>query len=73
MIIRPANKNDLPVLLEFEQEIVKAERPFNSTMKDGEIHFYDLLQLIEVKKLRSWLRRSTMKLSVRAMPLSNKK
>lgn len=47
MIIRPANKNDLTVLLEFEQEIINAERPFNNTLKNGEIHFYDLLQLIE--------------------------
>ena len=47
MTIRPATKNDLPTLLEFEQGIVTAERPFNSTLKEGEIHFYDLEKLIE--------------------------
>ncbi len=46
MNIRSANKNDLGVLLEFEQEIIMAERPFNTTLKEGEIHFYDLRQLI---------------------------
>ncbi|MGH2566128.1 MAG: GNAT family N-acetyltransferase [Ginsengibacter sp.] len=50
MTIRPAVKTDLPVLLEFEQEIIGAERPFNSTLKDDEIHFYDLHQLMESKK-----------------------
>jgi len=50
MTIRPATKNDLPVLLEFEQGIVEAERPFNSTLKEGEIHFYDLGKLIESEK-----------------------
>ena len=52
MTIRPAVKNDLPVLLEFEQEIIKAERPFNPTMKDGEIHFYNLQQLMESEKAK---------------------
>ena len=40
MIIRPAFKTDLTTLLEFEQEIIRAERPFNDTLKDGEIHLY---------------------------------
>ena len=52
MNIRPADKNDLPVLLEFEQEIITAERPFNSTLKNGEIHFYDLLKLIASEKAK---------------------
>lgn len=46
MITREATEQDLPVLLEFEQGIVSAERPFNSTLIDGEIHYYDLLHLI---------------------------
>jgi RimJ/RimL family protein N-acetyltransferase len=50
MTIRPATTNDLPILLEFEQGIINAERPFNSTLKEGEIHFYDLKKLIESDK-----------------------
>lgn len=47
MITREATEQDLEALLEFEQGIVSAERPFNSTLRDGEIHYYDLLQLIQ--------------------------
>ncbi|NML68265.1 GNAT family N-acetyltransferase [Chryseobacterium sp. RP-3-3] len=47
MITREATEQDLEVLLEFEQGIVTAERPFNSTLKDGEIHYYDLLHLVQ--------------------------
>lgn len=47
MITRRATEQDLKILLEFEQGIVFAERPFNSTLIDGEIHYYDLLQLIK--------------------------
>lgn len=48
MIVRTANEKDLEVLLEFEQEIINAERPFDSTLKEGIIHYYDLKQLIEI-------------------------
>ncbi|MBL1219428.1 GNAT family N-acetyltransferase [Chryseobacterium sp. L7] len=47
MITREATEQDIEILLEFEQGIVTAERPFNSTLIDGEIHYYDLLQLIK--------------------------
>lgn len=49
MITREATEQDLKVLLEFEQGIVTAERPFNSTLIDGEIHYYDLLKLIQAE------------------------
>lgn len=45
--IRPAEPNEIQTLLEFEKGIVKAERPLDSTLKEGEIHYYDLLELIE--------------------------
>lgn len=45
--IRQARIEELETLLEFEQGIVAAERPINPTLKDGEIHFYDLAKLIE--------------------------
>lgn len=43
---RPARPEDLDILLTFEQGIIAAERPFDSTLKDGEIHYYDLGQMI---------------------------
>ncbi|MBA4853791.1 GNAT family N-acetyltransferase [Emticicia sp. BO119] len=47
LIIRPAQKEEIETLLAFEQGIVTAERPFDSTLKEGEIHYYDLIYLIE--------------------------
>ncbi|MGU3375322.1 GNAT family N-acetyltransferase [Chryseobacterium sp. M5A1_1a] len=47
MTTREATKEDLKILLEFEQGIVSAERPFNSTLIDGEIHYYDLNEFIQ--------------------------
>lgn len=47
MITREATVEDLEILLTFEQGIVSAERPFNSTLIDGEIHYYDLSHFIK--------------------------
>lgn len=46
LIIRTATIDDLAILLEFEQAIVEAERPFDSTLKPGHINYYDLKKLI---------------------------
>jgi ribosomal protein S18 acetylase RimI-like enzyme len=46
IIIRKATLNDLQVLLCFEQSIIDTERPFDPTIKDGEIHYYDIAQMI---------------------------
>ncbi|MCT4124460.1 GNAT family N-acetyltransferase [Elizabethkingia anophelis] len=46
IILRYATKEDLPVLLEFEQGVVTAERPYNPTLIEGEIHYYELNSLI---------------------------
>lgn len=43
---RTATLADLDTLLQFEQGIVAAERPFDPTLKAGEIHYYDLAALI---------------------------
>ncbi|MBE9602289.1 GNAT family N-acetyltransferase [Pedobacter sp. MC2016-24] len=43
---RCATNEDLPVLGKFLQMLVEAERPFNPTLKDGEIFYYDLETLI---------------------------
>jgi ribosomal protein S18 acetylase RimI-like enzyme len=45
--IRKATEKDLPVLETFEQGIVDTERPFDSTLKEGIIHYYDLGELIQ--------------------------
>ncbi|WP_347217849.1 GNAT family N-acetyltransferase [Chryseobacterium sp.] len=47
MITREATEQDLEILLTFEQGIVSAERPFNNTLIDGEIHYYDLNEFIQ--------------------------
>jgi GNAT superfamily N-acetyltransferase len=44
--IRPAKEEDIEILLEFEEGIIETERPFDITLKDGEIHYYDLLELV---------------------------
>jgi len=46
MLIRKATIEDLPVLLQFEQGIINAERPFDSTLKPGAINYYDLKAFI---------------------------
>jgi RimJ/RimL family protein N-acetyltransferase len=46
IITRKALINDLAVLLEFERGIIGTERPFDPTLKDGEIHYYDIAYMI---------------------------
>ena len=50
--IRRADENDLTVLIEFEQEIIKAEREFDNSLKDGEIHYYNFQDLIASPKAK---------------------
>jgi len=45
--VRPALLEDLPILLEFEQGIVTAERPFDPTLDVDPISYYDIKALIE--------------------------
>lgn len=44
--VRPASMSDLPVLLEFEQGVIAAERPFDPTLREGPIRYYDIEELI---------------------------
>ncbi|MFH6993697.1 GNAT family N-acetyltransferase [Flavobacterium sp. FlaQc-48] len=44
--IRPAVNADLPTLAQFLQILVDAERPFDPTLKEGEIFYYDIQELI---------------------------
>lgn len=44
---RQANNEDLPILLQFEQGIVAAERPFDPTFKPDPINFYDVGMMVK--------------------------
>lgn len=44
--IRNATLSDLDVLLTFEQELVKAERPFDKTIRGDPVCYYDLKGMI---------------------------
>ena len=44
--LRPANESDLSILYEFEQGIINAERPYDQTLSDGHINYYDLKDFI---------------------------
>jgi GNAT superfamily N-acetyltransferase len=43
---RTATLADLETLLAFEQGIINAERPFDETLKLGQISYYDISQMI---------------------------
>ena len=44
--IRKAAISDLEVLLAFEQGVIAAERPFDPTLKDDPVHYYDIEKMI---------------------------
>jgi ribosomal protein S18 acetylase RimI-like enzyme len=46
IILREATMADMPTLLQFEQGVIRAERPFDVTLGDDPINYYDLEQLI---------------------------
>ncbi|MBS1513196.1 MAG: GNAT family N-acetyltransferase [Bacteroidetes bacterium] len=43
---RKATLQDIDVLLSFEQGVIYAERPFDTTLKENPIHYYDITQMI---------------------------
>lgn len=43
---RKATLTDLPILLEFEQALISFERPFDATLKDEKISYYDIKAMI---------------------------
>jgi GNAT superfamily N-acetyltransferase len=47
IIIRKAVSADLEALLEFEQDLINDERPFDTTFQEGIIHYYDLAKMID--------------------------
>ena len=48
IIIRQARQSDLETLLEFEQGIIAYERPFDTTLKEERISYYDISAMIDV-------------------------
>jgi len=44
--IRAATASDVDTVLKFEQGVVAAERPFNDKLRNGEVHYYDVADLI---------------------------
>jgi GNAT superfamily N-acetyltransferase len=44
--LRKATLDDLATLLEFEQGIITAERPFDPTLKEGKISYYNIEKMI---------------------------
>ncbi|WP_143305776.1 GNAT family N-acetyltransferase [Chitinophaga vietnamensis] len=47
IIIRQAKLSELDTLLGFERGIIEAERPYDVTLKEGEIHYYDITAMIQ--------------------------
>ena len=48
--VREATLEDLPILLDFEQKIIEAERPYGDTIKTENASYYDLKELILSEK-----------------------
>lgn len=46
IIIRYATEDDLDELLGFEQQLIRAERPMDPTIRQGHVHYYDLRELL---------------------------
>ena len=52
LIIRTATIADIVTLLVFEQGVVTAERPFDSTIKKGKVRYYNLEHLIHSEHIQ---------------------
>jgi len=52
LIIRDALLEDLSVLKAFEQELIKAERPFDPTIRPDPVSYYDLGEYIKSDKVK---------------------
>jgi GNAT superfamily N-acetyltransferase len=44
--VRTATLDDLSTLLEFEKGIMTTERPFDPTIQEGDVHYYDIAHMI---------------------------
>jgi RimJ/RimL family protein N-acetyltransferase len=52
IFIRPATIADLPTLLRFEQGVINAERPFDTTLKTEDTCYYDLKEMIAASHIQ---------------------
>jgi len=52
IFIRKARLSDMDSLLQFEQGVITAERPFDETLKTESIRYYDLQQLLTAQHIR---------------------
>jgi GNAT superfamily N-acetyltransferase len=52
IIIREAQESDIPILLNLEQELVRAERPFDPTIRKDPVWYYDIPALLADSKSR---------------------
>ena len=50
--IRRARMTDMDILLQFEQGVISAERPYDSTLRNDSIRYYDLDQLLTAPHIR---------------------
>ena len=48
--IRKAVETEIEILLSFEKGIIKTERPFDNSLKEGAINYYDLIELIRSER-----------------------
>ncbi|MBS1602514.1 MAG: GNAT family N-acetyltransferase [Bacteroidetes bacterium] len=46
IIVRPATNADFDTLLRFEQGVIAAERPFDPTIREGPVNYYDLRHML---------------------------
>jgi GNAT superfamily N-acetyltransferase len=49
--IRKATHEDLPILLEFEQGLVEAERPMDPLLKTEKTHYYNLPKMLDHEQI----------------------
>ena len=52
LIIRTATIADIVTLRDFEEGVVTAERPFDSTIKKGNVRYYDLEHMIHAEHIQ---------------------
>lgn len=51
VVIRKAAQEDLEILLQFEQGVIETERPFDVTLKDIPIRYYDIEEMIRASHI----------------------
>jgi GNAT superfamily N-acetyltransferase len=52
LIVREAQAADLEKVLEFEQGVIEAERPFDPTLKREPIRYYDMAAMLAAPNIR---------------------